>query len=79
MHYPEVSVRELHVDQVSDAVRRLCVSANHEISEDHRAALERARSTERSPIGCRVLDSLLANADVAAEDRIALCPDTGCA
>lgn len=70
-------MREVHVDTVADHVRRLCVQANHEIREDHVAALQRGLQEEQSPIGCHVLRQLLENAEVAARDRVAFCQDTG--
>lgn len=70
-------MREVHVNTVADHVRRLCVQANHEIREDHLAALRRGLEEEQSPIGCQVLRQLLENADVAARERVAFCQDTG--
>ena len=70
-------MREIDVGKVREAVRELCIRANHEIRDDHLAALRRARANERSPIGCQVLDDLLRNAEVAKTERIAFCQDTG--
>ena len=70
-------LREIDVDEVADTVRRLCVEANHELGADHVAALRRGRAVEESPIGREVFDRLLANARVAARERIAFCQDTG--
>jgi fumarate hydratase subunit alpha len=70
-------VREIAVDDVADTVRRLCVEANHELRDDHVAALRRGRAAEQSPIGQEVFDRLLANAEVSARERIAFCQDTG--
>jgi fumarate hydratase subunit alpha len=70
-------MREIDVGEVTDAVRELCIRANHEIRDDHLAALRRGRAAEQSPIGCQVLDDLLRNAEVARTERIAFCQDTG--
>ncbi|MDQ3527870.1 MAG: fumarate hydratase, partial [Actinomycetota bacterium] len=70
-------MREVHVRTVADHVRRLCVLANHEIREDHIAALQRGLVEEQSPLGCQVLRQLLKNADVAATERVAFCQGTG--
>jgi fumarate hydratase subunit alpha len=70
-------MRTIDVAVVGDAVRELCIRANHEIRDDHLAALRRARAEERSAIGCQVLDSLLRNADIARTERIGFCQDTG--
>ncbi len=70
-------MREVAVADVYEAVRLACVEANHELREDHVAALRQALAEEESPIGCAVLTALLENAEVAARDRIAFCQDTG--
>ncbi len=70
-------MREIDVGEVTDAVQELCIRANHEIRDDHLAALRRGRAAEQSPIGCQVLDDLLRNAEVARTERIAFCQDTG--
>jgi fumarate hydratase subunit alpha len=44
-------MREISVHAVADEVRRLCVEANHELREDHVAALRQGLADERSPIG----------------------------
>ncbi len=44
---------------------------------DAYAAMRKALSTERSERGRRVLEQLLANADIAMADSVPLCQDTG--
>ena len=71
------NMREVPVAAVADAVRELCVKANHEIRDDQIAALQRGLAEERSPVGCQVIRELLQNAEVAAVERVAFCQDTG--
>lgn len=73
----EESMREVQVAQIGNEIRRLCVTANHEIREDQIAALKRGLAEERSPLGCQVLRQLIENADVAAREGVAFCQDTG--
>jgi fumarate hydratase subunit alpha len=70
-------IREIHVNEITGLVRELTLRASLDVRDDHRAALQRALETEESPIGCAVLRGLLANADVAAHDRLPICQDTG--
>lgn len=70
-------MREVAVSLIRDTVRILCVEANHEIREDHIAALKRGLAEEQSMLGCQVLSQLLENATVSARERIAFCQDTG--
>jgi fumarate hydratase subunit alpha len=70
-------VREVRAEEVTRLVRELVLRASLELRDDHLAALRRALGSEESPLGCAVLRGLLANADVAARDRLAICQDTG--
>ena len=70
-------MREVHVDQVRDTVRRLCVEAACLLPEDVVGALQTARKREESPVAVKVLDQILLNADLAREEMLPLCQDTG--
>ncbi len=72
-----MTVREVEVSRVADAVRRLCIEANHELRADHLAALRRGLAEERSELGCQVIRDLLENAEVSAREHVAFCQDTG--
>jgi fumarate hydratase subunit alpha len=70
-------MRTVQVDDLTEKVRELCISANHEIRADHVAALQRGLDTERSQIGCQVLRRLIESADVARTQKMPFCQDTG--
>ena len=70
-------MRELSVHAVTDAIAGLCISANYALPPDVLRALEAARQAEPSPLGRHVLDQLVANAEIAAENVYPLCQDTG--
>ena len=70
-------VRELDVAALTAAVRDLCITANYDLPEDVYAALELAVDTEESPTGKAVLQQLITNADIAENDRVPICQDTG--
>jgi fumarate hydratase subunit alpha len=70
-------VREVHVDDVTAAVRDLCVEICYRIGPDMVSAMRRAREHEESPIGRRILDQLLRNQEIAAEGEYPYCQDTG--
>lgn len=72
-------VRQVDVGDITKAVARLCAEANFDLPEDVYAALEGAKKTEESPVGLAVLDQLTLNADIAREDRVPICQDTGLA
>ena len=72
-----MSVRDIHVSAVTDAVKKLCIDANIELEPDMRRAFARALGTERSEAGQHVLRLLQNNADLAETRRIPYCQDTG--
>ncbi len=72
-------MREVHVDQIRDTVRQLCQDATTLLPDDVLDALKRAREREESPLAQRVLDQILRNAELAGEELLPLCQDTGTA
>jgi fumarate hydratase subunit alpha len=70
-------VREIRCEKITEAVARLCIEANYYLGDDVLKALRQAREAEVSPVGREVLDQLLENADVAREEEMPLCQDTG--
>ncbi len=73
----EAKVREVHVDDISAKVAELCQNATHFLPEDVIGGLERARDTEKSALGKQVLVEILENVDIARNEMIPLCQDTG--
>lgn len=57
----------------------MCIEANHFLSKDMRRALDNATQTERSPLGRQILTQLIENLQIAGEDMIPICQDTGMA
>ena len=62
---------------IAEAVYGAIGQAAVGLRPDFLAAMEAAIETEPSPRGRRVLEQLVANASIAAEDRVPLCQDTG--
>jgi fumarate hydratase subunit alpha len=72
-------VREVRSEEITRAVRRLCIEANTVLEKDVVEALEKGLKVEESPIGRDGLQQLLENARIAREESIPLCQDTGLA
>jgi fumarate hydratase subunit alpha len=62
---------------IVEKVRDACMEANFKLADDVRAAVEKARGTEESPVGREILDQMLENAAIAEREQIAICQDTG--
>lgn len=56
-------MREIPVSEITEAVKKLCISANYNLNSDVYSAIENSRDNEQSPIGKNILSQLLENAD----------------
>lgn len=72
-------IRIVDVETISEAVKEMCIQANHVLPADMKDAMEAARESERSPLGRQILGQLEENLDIAEKDRIPICQDTGMA
>ena len=72
-------MRTISVDDISVAVKKLCMEACTILGEDVLNALERAQAVEESPIGKEILGRIIENAAIAKNENIPLCQDTGMA
>ncbi|MDL2259575.1 fumarate hydratase [Deltaproteobacteria bacterium OttesenSCG-928-K17] len=73
------TIREINAAAISQAVSEMCVEANCLISPDIKKALTEAERAEDSPLARQVLQTLAANAEIAADKMIPICQDTGLA
>ena len=74
-----VDLREIHVRYLTQAIKRLCTSANCNVPAETIVALQRAAETEESPVGREVLKQILENHRIAWEEGVPACQDTGVA
>lgn len=72
-------MREIEVKQITEAVKKLCIDANHFLSKDMEDALVKAQSAEESELGKKIFAQLRENLDIAGKDMIPICQDTGMA
>lgn len=72
-------MREVNVDKVSEIIKEMCISVNHFLSDDMKNAYNNAMETETSEIGKKILGQLKENLQIAGEDMIPICQDTGMA
>ncbi len=72
-------MREVHVDDIISALEGLFIDANINLSDNVFDALEKAIEEEASPVGKEVLRELIKNANIAKEEKIPICQDTGLA
>lgn len=72
-------MRTIHVDTIIENIREMCIEANHFLSSDMKEALYRAIVQEEAPFGKQILNQLRENLQIAGEDMIPICQDTGMA
>lgn len=72
-------MRTVNVEEISKNIKEMCIEANHFLSKDMDIAMKNAVSTEKSPLGKKILSQLQDNLKIAGEDMIPICQDTGMA
>jgi fumarate hydratase subunit alpha len=70
-------MREIHVDEITNTVAKLCIDACHELPDDVVQGFRNAAETEVSPLGKSVLLKLIDNDKIARENKVSYCHDTG--
>ena len=68
-------MRELNVDIITQNIKEMCIEANHFLTDDMKKVFKNAVATE----GKKVLNQLNENLDIAGNDMIPICQDTGMA
>ena len=72
-------MRTIQLSEITDNIKEMCIEANHVLTPDMAKALETAARREKSPLGQKVLGQLQENLQIAGQDRIPICQDTGMA
>lgn len=72
-------IRELDVSEITKNIREMCISVNYELSDDMKQVLGEAHEKEESPLGKQILGELQKNLNIAKNDQIPICQDTGMA
>ncbi len=70
-------MRELSVSTIVETVAGMCEEANIYLGEDVYGALKRSLEVEESPTGKEVLKQLIENLEIAKNEQIPICQDTG--
>lgn len=72
-----IVIREIDVSLIKRSVSDLCIEANCYLGIDVLNKLQEAKATEKTPVGREILDQLLQNAEIAKNEEIPMCQDTG--
>mgnify|MGYP005960920957 CR=1 FL=1 len=72
-------MREVDVNEIIKNIKEMCIEANHFLSKDMKEVYDAAAVEEESPLGRQILGQLQENLQIAGEDMIPICQDTGMA
>lgn len=72
-------MRTIHTDEIIKNIKEMCIEANLNLSKDVKEACLNAARQEASPLGKQILGQLEQNMDIAREEQIPICQDTGMA
>jgi len=72
-------MREVAVNQIADIVEKLCIEANLYLPTDVKGVLGNSFSDEDSQTGKEVLSNIIKNYEIAEQEKIPVCQDTGLA
>lgn len=72
-------MRIINTDKVIRAVKEICIFANLYLAGDMDKRLRQAAAEEDGVLGQQILNQLIENMEIAAEDKIPICQDTGMA
>ncbi len=74
-----MNIREISAEEITFAVKKLFMECNYYIGSDIAEAIEKAQSAEELQIAKDVLQQLIDNNKIAADEQIPICQDTGMA
>jgi fumarate hydratase subunit alpha len=72
-------MRIFNATELTDVVSRLCIEANRSLTGDVRNCIETCRQCEPWPIAQGVLDRIIENYNLADQNQMPICQDTGVA
>ncbi len=72
-------MREIFAEEITAAVKNLCIDANYYLPKDVKNAIEKSKAEEPWQPAREALELLCKNFTIADEERLPICQDTGLA
>lgn len=72
-------MRQISAQQITEAVSRLCIEANHSLGQDLRECINAAYNKETWPQAQNILEKMIENYELAESRQVPICQDTGMA
>lgn len=70
-------MRIIEAEKIKEAVSDLCIEANLVLRKDVLVALKQAAVNETNKRAQKILKAIIDNAEIAGEEKLAICQDTG--
>lgn len=70
-------VRTIEVGVLTQNIKEMCIEANHFLSKDMEKIFKESVKKEESPLGKQILNQLQENLEIAGNEMIPICQDTG--
>ena len=72
-------MRNIKAEKVTEVVRRLCIEANCHLTDDLKNCITACRACETFPVAQGILDQIIENYQIADQNNVPVCQDTGMA
>jgi len=72
-------MREISSQRITETVKKLCIEANCHLTDDLKTCIRSARAQENWPQAQEILDRIIDNFQIADEQNLPICQDTGAA
>ena len=72
-------MRNIHAEEITKIVRKLCIEANCHLTEDLKNCIAACRACEPFPVAQGILDQIIENYQIADQNNVPVCQDTGMA
>lgn len=72
-------MRTIKTEEITKNIKEMCIEANYELSADVKCRMLDSVETESNELGKQILSQLKENLEIARQDQIPICQDTGMA
>ena len=74
-----IMIKTIKAEEITKNIKEMCIEANHVLSKDMEAVLLKSAENEKSDLGKQILSQLKENLEIARDEHIPICQDTGMA
>lgn len=72
-------MREITASRITEVIRKLCIEANCHLPQDVKSRIEACKNRETWALGKEILDRIVENYQIADQENVPICQDTGVA